>query len=70
MEDLLRILIDKLNKEYIPKSKIREEITKLEGYIEKWENDTEKPRGQCTKAISSLRSSIGTLELLLLEEEE
>ena len=69
MEELLRMLIDKLNKDYIPKSRIREEIDKLEGYIKKWENDKEKPKGQRTKAISGLMWSIGTLELLLLEEE-
>lgn len=59
-----------INYKYIQKDKIKEEIKKLNSYIERWKAEEEKPKEQCNKEIMRLTAQIGTLELLLLESEE
>ena len=55
MEDLLRMLIDKLNKDYIPKSIIKEKIEELEQDGFCTENDLyklnreDRYKGNCVK---------------------
>lgn len=55
--------------EYVSKNKIRKLINELNGYIEKWRNEKDKPKEQCNKEIMRLTAEIGILEALLIGDD-